>query len=46
MTHSKTTPESLTEAIMSNIGKTVDYAKIPTNGAREAARIITKLLGA
>ena len=44
MTSSKTTPESLAEAILSNLGKTVDYAKIPINGSKEAARIINGLL--
>jgi predicted glycosyltransferase len=44
MTASKTTLESLAEAILSNLGKTVDYAKIPINGAKEAARIIAELL--
>jgi UDP-N-acetylglucosamine:LPS N-acetylglucosamine transferase len=44
MTASKTTPESLAEAIVSNLGKTVDYAKIPINGSEEAAKIINWLL--
>ena len=44
MTCSKTTPESLSEAIFSNIGKTVDYASIPTNGSKEAARILMEIL--
>ena len=44
MTCSKTTPELLAEAILSNLGKTVDYAKIPINGSKEAARIINGLL--
>jgi hypothetical protein len=44
MTHSKTTPELLGEAILSNLGKTVDYANIPINGSNEAARIIDELL--
>ena len=44
MTHSKTTPELLGEAILSNLGKTVDYANIPTNGANESAKIIDDLL--
>jgi predicted glycosyltransferase len=41
---SKTTPESLSEAIVSNIGKKVDYASIPTNGSQEAAKIIEAVL--
>ena len=44
MTCSKTTPESLAIAILSNLGKTGDYAKIPINGSKEAARLIDKLL--
>ena len=44
MTCSKTTPESLSEAIVSNIGTHVDYASIPTNGAQEAARTIQSIL--
>jgi UDP-N-acetylglucosamine:LPS N-acetylglucosamine transferase len=44
MTCSKTTPESLSEAIVSNIGKTVDYASIPIDGSKEAAKIIWKIL--
>ena len=44
MTRSKTSPETLAEAILSNLGKTVDYAKIPINGAEEAARRIAELL--
>ena len=44
MTRSKTSPETLAAAILSNLGKTMDYAKIPINGAKEAARRITELL--
>ena len=44
MTCSKTTPETLSEAIVSNIGNNVDYASIPTNGSIEAARIIETVL--
>jgi len=44
MTWSKTTPELLSKAIVSNIGKTVGYASIPTSGSREAARLIEKRL--
>ena len=44
MTCSKTTPESLSEAIVSNIGKTVAYKSIPTDGSKEAARKIEKIL--
>jgi hypothetical protein len=41
---SKTSPESLAETILSNLEKTVDYAKIPINGAQESAKIINGLL--
>jgi predicted glycosyltransferase len=44
MTLSKTSPESLAETILSNLEKTVDYAKIPINGAQESAKIINGLL--
>ena len=44
MTCSKTTPELLADAILSNIGKNVDYAKIPINGSKEAAKKIEELL--
>jgi len=44
MTYSKTTPESLAEAIISNIGKEVTYAPIPTDGAQKAAQLISQLL--
>ncbi len=44
MTYSKTTPESLAEAIMSNIGKEVTYRPIPTDGAQKAAQLISQFL--
>jgi len=44
MTYSKTTPESLAEAIISNIGKQVTYAPIPADGAQKAAQLIGQLL--
>ncbi len=44
MTLSKTSPELLASAILSNLEKTVDYAKIPINGAQESAKIINGLL--
>ena len=44
MTCSKTTPQLLSEAICSNIEKTIDYASIPINGSKEAARILEKTL--
>jgi UDP-N-acetylglucosamine:LPS N-acetylglucosamine transferase len=44
MARSKTSPESLAEAILSNFGKTVDYAKIPIDGAKNSATIVNELL--
>jgi UDP-N-acetylglucosamine:LPS N-acetylglucosamine transferase len=44
MPYSKTTPESLAEAIISNIGKEVTYAPIPADGAQKAAQLISQLL--
>ena len=44
MIRSKTSPETMAIAILSNLGKSMDYAKIPINGAKEAARRITESL--
>ena len=44
MTYSKTTPQSLAEKVISNIGKKVTYKPIPTDGAQKAAQLINKLL--
>ena len=44
MTFSSTSAKSLSEAIISNTAKTVDYSKIPINGSNEAARIIANVL--
>ena len=44
MEYSETTPESLADAILQNIGKNVDYADIPTNGAQKAAELVSRLL--
>jgi UDP-N-acetylglucosamine:LPS N-acetylglucosamine transferase len=40
MSYSRTTPDSLAQAILSNLGKDVDYANIPINGAAKAAQLI------
>ena len=40
MKYSETTPESLAEVVLSNLGKDVHYPRIPTDGARKAAQII------
>lgn len=44
MLYSQTTPESLTEKIISNLGKEVSSAPIPTDGAQKAAQLIYQLL--
>lgn len=44
MTYDRTTPQSLAAAILTKIGKDVDYPAIPAQGARTAARYITDLL--
>ena len=40
MTQGLTTPSSLADAIVANVGREVTYAKIPAEGARRAAQII------
>ncbi len=44
MNCSATNAEILSEAIISNMTKAVDYATIPINGSKEAAKIIESLL--
>lgn len=44
MTYSQTSPESLAEQVISNIGKKVTYKPIPTDGAQKAAQLINELL--
>jgi UDP:flavonoid glycosyltransferase YjiC (YdhE family) len=44
MCFSDTTPESLAEAVLENIGRPVHYPPIPIDGARNAADLISKLL--
>ncbi len=44
MQYSQTTPEVLAENVISNIGKKVTYASIPTDGAQKAAQLINRLL--
>jgi UDP:flavonoid glycosyltransferase YjiC (YdhE family) len=44
MSCSATNAELLSEAIVSNITKVVDYVTIPVNGSKEAARIIETLM--
>jgi len=44
MTYSQTTPEILAEQIIANLGKDVDYADIPLDGAKKAVKLIEKFL--
>ena len=44
MQYSQTTPESLAEMVLSNLGKKLDYPRIPTDGAKTAGHIINGLL--
>lgn len=44
MDSSTTTPQSLADAIIQNIGKQPDYADIPTDGAQKTAELINQLL--
>ena len=41
---SATSPQALSDKVVSNIAKEVDYAPIPADGARMAARYVTDLL--
>jgi UDP-N-acetylglucosamine:LPS N-acetylglucosamine transferase len=45
MQYPHTTPESLAKMVLSNLDQEVDYPSIPTDGAKQAADIITCLLG-
>lgn len=44
MSYSQTTPESLAEMVISNLGKEVSYPPIATDGAQNAAQHICQLL--
>jgi len=44
MSYSQTTPEVLAKKVISNLGKEVSYAPIPTDGAQKAAQLIGQLL--
>jgi UDP:flavonoid glycosyltransferase YjiC (YdhE family) len=44
MEYTSTTPESLAEAIVNNLGKKADYRDIPADGAQKAATLICQLL--
>jgi UDP-N-acetylglucosamine:LPS N-acetylglucosamine transferase len=44
MSYSQTTPLSLAEKVISNLGREVTYPAIPLDGARTAAQLISRLL--
>jgi UDP:flavonoid glycosyltransferase YjiC (YdhE family) len=44
MEYSETTPETLAETILKNLGTEVNYPDIPTDGAQRAAKLISNLL--
>ncbi|GMR05175.1 MAG: hypothetical protein BMS9Abin23_1119 [Thermodesulfobacteriota bacterium] len=44
MRYSKTTPETLAEAVVKNIGQKVRYEEIPADGTRRAAELIGRFL--
>lgn len=44
MWYSQSSPESLAEKVISNIGREVNYPSIPTDGAQKAAQLISQLL--
>ena len=44
MSYSQTTPEILAREILKNINKEVQYAKVPTDGAQKAAKIISEFI--
>jgi UDP:flavonoid glycosyltransferase YjiC (YdhE family) len=43
MRYFQTTPESLAEQILANLGKEVSYPQVPIDGARKAAQYISEL---
>jgi hypothetical protein len=44
MDFKKTTPETLASQILANINRKVNYPAIPTDGAKEAAKLINELI--
>lgn len=44
MSYAQTTPASLAQTVIANMGKEVTYPPIPTNGAQNAAQLITQRL--
>jgi UDP-N-acetylglucosamine:LPS N-acetylglucosamine transferase len=46
MDFSQTSPESLTQAVLSNFSKPVNYGLLPINGAESAALLISRVINA
>jgi UDP-N-acetylglucosamine:LPS N-acetylglucosamine transferase len=46
MRYPETTPKMFADAVMANLGKKVDYADIPVDGARKTAEIISSCVPA
>ena len=44
MNFSKTTPEILAKEVVANIGREIEYASIPTDGAQKTANLIAEVL--
>jgi predicted glycosyltransferase len=44
MSYSQNTPETLAREIVNNIGRKVQYASVPTDGAQKAAKLISDYL--
>jgi len=44
MSYHETTAEALAKKVVANLGESVDYASIPTDGAQKAAGLINQLL--
>jgi UDP:flavonoid glycosyltransferase YjiC (YdhE family) len=44
MLYSGTTPSGLADAVVANMGKKATYPPIPSDGARQAARLISQFL--
>lgn len=44
MSYSQTTPETLAKEVLSNIGKKIQYASVPIDGAYNAAKLINDFL--
>jgi hypothetical protein len=44
MIYSQTTPVSLAEKIINNLGKEITYDPIPSNGAQKVVQLIEQIL--